>query len=363
MNTIGRHSQVKPKQAHLPSRGRRIVFSIIMLVGVLLMLEAVSRLYLCRFDDRAWLHPERIIYHFYPEMKSLAWERQQESSDNAVEVLLLGGSVLNVEWGSIDALIAERLTWELRRPVRVHNLTAPAHTTRDSLLKYKRIGDDPFDLVVVYHGINEMRTNNAPSDVFRDDYGHYSWYRFVNAIDRDRWLPFLALPYFAKHAAIVLQGRFGWSKVIPTSDPRPDWLEHGLNVKSARSFRENLSAILDLAESREEPVMLMTFASHLAEGYSEEAFRALELDYTRHRSPLRWWGTPEAVAAGIEAHNAVIRDLAATRRILFVDQAALIPGERRIYNDVCHLTVSGSELFVDNMMDTLRAVAETTGAR
>jgi hypothetical protein len=330
---------------------------------MLLFLEAVSRVYLCRFDRGAWLHPERIIYRFYPRLESVAYERRQETRDGVVEVLLLGGSVLNVEWSAIDALIAERLTRELRRPVRVHNLAAAAHTTRDSLLKYKRLGDDPFDLVVVYHGINETRTNHAPPDVFRDDYGHYSWYRFVNAIDRDRRLPVVALPYFVKHASIAMRDRFGWSNVIPTSDPRPEWLEHGLDVKSARPFRENLSAILDLAESRGEPVLLMTFASYVAEGYAKEAFEALELDYTRHRSPLRWWGTPETVAAGIRAHNDVIRDLAATRHTLFVDQAALIPGERRIYNDVCHFTVAGSELFVDNMMDALREVVETTDAR
>jgi hypothetical protein len=330
---------------------------------MLLFLEAISRGYLCRFDRGAWLHPERIVYRFYPGLESVAYERRHEARDGVVELLLLGGSVLNVEWSAIEALIAERLTGELRRPVRIYNLAEAAHTTRDSWLKYKRLGGDPFDLVVVYHGINEVRTNHVPPEMFRDDYGHYSWYRFVNAIDRDRYLPVVALPYFVKHAVIVLRDRFGVSNVLPTSDLRPEWLEYGLDVKSAGPFRENLSAILDLAESRGEPVLLMTFASHVAEGYSREAFEALELGYTRHRSPLRWWGTPETVVAGIEAHNAVIRDLAGARGTRFVDQAALIPGERRVYNDVCHFTVAGSELFVDNMMGELRRVAEAKAGR
>jgi hypothetical protein len=302
------------------------------------------------------LHPERIIYGFYPELKSVAYERSHEPRENAVNVLLLGGSVLNVEWSSVDALIAERLAWETRRPIRTYNLAALAHTTRDSLLKYERLGGKRFDLVVVYHGINETRTNNAPPDVFRDDYGHYSWYRFVNAIDRDRWLPAVVLPYFVKHASIELRDRFGLADIVPTAEPRPEWLDHGLDVKSEKPFRDNLSAILDLAESRGEPVLLMTFALNIAEGYSKDAFEGLELDYTRHRSALRWWGTLEAVLAGVDTHNAVIRELAAERRTLFVDQAALIPSERRVYDDLCHLTVAGSELFVDNMMDSLRGV-------
>jgi hypothetical protein len=215
-----------------------------------------------------------------------------------------------------------------------------------------------FDLVVVYHGINETRTNNAPPEVFRSDYGHYSWYRFVNAIDRDRLLEFVALPYFVKHASIALRDRFGLSVVIPTSEPRAEWLEYGVDVKSDGPFRENLSAILDMAESRGDPVLLMTFVLNIDARYTDESFRALELDYTRHRSPLRWWGTPQAVAAGVEAHNGVVRELAAGRRTLFVDQAALMPRERRLYNDPCHLTVVGSGMFVDNMMESLRTVVE-----
>ena len=63
-----------------------------------------------------------------------------------------------------------------------------------------------------------------------------------------------------------------------------------------------------------------------------------------------------SVSAGVVAHNTVIRELQAARQTPFVDQAALIPHERRLFNDICHLTVAGSELFVDNMMDALREV-------
>ena len=341
-----------------PSRRRRLLFAVVSAVCLLVVFEVLARTYLSRFDRGVLLHPARVIYGFYPELPQVNYERSHETRENAVNVLLLGGSVLHVEWSAIDALIAERLARDTRRPIRIYNLSAPAYTTRDSLLQYQRLGRDRFDLVVVYHGINETRTNNAPPDVFRDDYGHYSWYRFVNTIDRDSWLGVVALPYFVKHASIALRDRFGWSDIVPTSEPRPEWLEYGLDVKSKKPFRENLSGILDLAQSRGEPVLLMTFALNIAEGYTKGAFEALELDYTRHRSPLRWWGTPEAVESGVDAHNAVVRELAAQRRTFFVDQAALIPAERRMYNDVCHLTVAGSELFVENMMDSLREVTD-----
>jgi hypothetical protein len=159
-----------------------------------------------------------------------------------------------------------------------------------------------------------------------------------------------------RHATYRLEDRLGLAQVIPTDEPRPEWLRYGVDVKSAEPFRRNLAAIVDVAASRDEPVLLMSFAFHIADGYSRQAFEALQLDYTRHRSPLRWWGTVEGVRAGIEAHNRVVSELAAERGTLFVDQAALMPADRRYYNDVCHFTVDGSELFVEHMMPVLRQV-------
>lgn len=345
---------MKPAATH--SR-RRILFRIIWVLFVLLLFELTARGFLCVFARVSPLHPDRIVYSFYPELRPLM-QKRVVAGDRTVDVLLLGGSALNVRWSTIRAFIAERLTREVRRPVLVHSLAVEAHTSRDSLIKYKRLHDKRFDVVVFYHGINEMRANNAPAEVFDKDYEHYSWYRFVNAIDRDRWLPFLALPYTVRHVGFRLRDRLGASKLVPTDGPRQEWVKHGLDVKTAEPFRRNLSAILDLAESRAEPVLLLTFATHVAEGYSKEAFEAVELDYTRHRCAIDMWGTPEAVIAGVEAHNAVVRELAATRGIPFVDQAALMPGERQFYDDLCHFTVKGSELFVENMMPSLRALIQ-----
>ena len=326
------------------SRRRRILFSIVLAVCVLLVLELTARVYLRRFDRGVLVHPERVIYGFYPELKSVSYERRHETREDVVEVLLLGGSVLSVEWTAIEALLAERLTRETRRPVRVYNLAEAAHTTRDSLLKYQRLDGSAFDLVVIYHGINETRTNNAPPDVFRDDYGHYSWYRFVNAIDRDRWLEAVALPYFFKHASIILRDRLGLSEVVPTSDPRPEWLEYGKDVKSAGPFRENLTAILDRARTRGEPVLLMTFASNIPDGYSNEKFEALELGI--HQAPFApaLVGPPRIRGRGDRGpqrrHPQAgrgARDV--VRRSSRVDSARGPPLRRRVPPDGCRVAV------------------------
>ena len=60
--------------------------------------------------------------------------------------------------------LREQLAYLGQRNVRIFNLAMPAHTSRDSWLKYAALRDARFDLVIFYHGINEARVNNAPPE-------------------------------------------------------------------------------------------------------------------------------------------------------------------------------------------------------
>ena len=222
------------------SRRRRLLFTTISLLLALLVSEAISRVYLTRFDQGVLFDPRDVIYGFYPELKPIVEQDVTDSDEQTIQILFLGGSVLNTEWSSIEARVAEEISSALNRRVQIHNLAVAAHTTRDSLLKYKRVGRRRYDAVIVYHGINEVRTNNVPREMFRDDYGHYSWYRFVNAIDDSRSLRFTALPYFLKHASIRIGERLGLRRVLKTSEPVDEWLVHGTDVKSSAPFRANI---------------------------------------------------------------------------------------------------------------------------
>jgi hypothetical protein len=98
----------------------------------------------------------------------------------------------------------------------------------------------------------------------------------------------------------------------------------------------------------------MTFAAYVPENYSREAFNKKQLDYDLHRAPIEWWGRPEHVLATVAVHNEIVRDLAAQHKdVSFVDQARLMPGSGRYFNDPCHLTVLGSAKFVENIVNVL----------
>ena len=145
---------------------------------------------------------------------------------------------------------------------------------------------------------------------------------------------------FLSHRLALLSGR---ANLVPRHEPRKAWLEYGADVKSAASLEANLEAIARIAAERREPLLLLSFAFHAAPGYSKEAFRARELDYTRHRCETENWGRPQHVIAALEAHNEAVRAVAARRpELFFVDVARLLPGGRKHFDDVCHLTTAGS---------------------
>ncbi len=61
-----------------------------------------------------------------------------------------------------------------------------------------------------------------------------------------------------------------------------------------------------------------------------------------------------AQADDLEAYNEIVRRLANQHEdVLLVDQASLMEGSRRYFNDPCHFTHSGASQFVGHMLAAL----------
>jgi len=347
-----------------PHPKRRLLCAAIYGLFLLLLAEGGARLFWFARGVPFFTAQRRLHLSFYPGLAALERERAtprvQSGAPDAecLEVLLLGGSALNNGYGDIEHLLRERLTREIRRCVRVHNLSEPGHTTLDSLYKYEHLADQHFDLVIVYHGINEVRANNCPRDVFRDDYGHFSWYRLINAAEDGSASRWFVLPFTIEFVAVKLADRLGWSSTLPTHRPDAVSMEYGCAVKTAGPFRANLEGIVKTAAARREPLMLMTFAYYVPVDYTEARFKARALDYTAHLLPIELWGQPACVVAILSAHNEAVRELASRYPdVLFVDQEAMIPKGGLYFNDICHFTHEGCERFVTDLLDKALPVA------
>ncbi len=331
-----------------PRLSVKISFGLFFVAVSILILEGFSRIYWSTKMDRTPLHLNEIYYYYYPELEAT------RPSPQTKDILLLGGSVLHAAAKRLDETFKSRFG----PLVRIHDVSVPAHSSRDSLIKYRFLKNRNFDAVIYYHAINEVRANNIPTKSFRKDYGHYSWYAQVNALESSAHLPFLISPFLLRLTYLSAAVKFNWIDHIPPHNPRKEFLKYGHNILSRESFRDNLKATLDLAQQKKEPLLLLTFAYYLPPNYTLKRFSNFQLDYTkiRRRFATEIWGKPKNVISGIEAHNEVIRS--------FRDQARFLDMESRIrkngsnFGDICHFSPEGKQHFADEIALSLNDILD-----
>ena len=338
-----------------PKITRKIRHLIYYIFYIFLLLEISSRAFLTIKFNASFFKPSIILFNFYPELKDL---KQQDLSKNngKFDFLLLGGSVLHPKWGDIEELLLEAFIQNNYNDIRIHNLSRIAHTSLDSYYKYDQLKNKSFDLVLVYHGINEVRANNCPEKVFKNDYSHYKWYRLINQIKAHNEINLITFPYVCDLAYLQLKELIFPPAIVPGHAPRKDWIKYGTVIKTRKSFSSNLKKIITLSRNKHEPIILLTFAYYVPADYSLDRFNKKVLDYGQHLSPIEIWGTPQNVVKGIEAHNQVVRTLAQNFCTCFVDMEKLIPKEGKYFEDICHLTHAGSEKFVENVLPLVEKI-------
>jgi hypothetical protein len=320
----------------------------------LFSLELASRAFWCRKGYSFFEPASHFLYELYPQLEKLNkgdWKKMDEKGQRIYDIVVLSGSAFIREWGYIEDAVPPALVKYTQALIRIHILAAAAHTSRDSYIKYKYLKDFPADLVIFYHGLNELRANNVPAEMFSEDYSHYSWYDLVNSLDRWSYVEWTRIPhtYFYVRSRFYqkLGNKWGVRKYLPPLSPPREWLDYGGDIKTKEAFARNIEQILDLAAARKQRVLLTTYAYYIPEGYSLEKFKKHQAGYNRHRVALELWGRPDNVKKGMEIHNQVIRDIALRRSIPLSDQNAAVRKVAENFDDICHLSEGGAAEFAD----------------
>jgi hypothetical protein len=344
-------SPLPPRRVRWRNLRRSQKLCVLGLVVVLLVLglEGLARLYWWRVKGVAKLSPEAIWRTTYTEVASSGIDRVAPyHGDKTFDVLLLGASVLHHRCGDIAPRLQRRLEQKLGRTVRVINLSFPGRTSVESRMKYARLADRRFDLVLFYEAINDVYINNCPPRDFRADYSHVRHIAKMQALDHHPEVSWFCLPYTARYVAIELGDRWRLTRGL--------WdLRYGAALRTPPSYEANLEAVATMAEQRGDPLLLATFAYHLPANYSQAAFKARQLDYAKHLCPAETWAAPQYLGRTIDAHNAALRRVAARHKTLFVDVAGRMPPGRLNFDDPCHLTPEGCRRFVEVVVGALPA--------
>lgn len=362
----GHETQVenKPEQPKQKSLPRRLVKLAIFLVYLLIIAEIGSRVYWkIKRDIPFFNSPNDWYSRFYDELKESDVLNADLRRDNGkFDVLLLGGSALDrVHYSQAreSRVFQEALSKITGKEVRVFNLANPGLTTRDSLTKYRLLKDKHFDLVVVYHAINDTRLNNCPPEKFRDDYTHSGWYK---QIDRMRayqpMLTYFTLPYTIEYTIIHILSSKKIGVYLPRHRPLKSWIAHSTDIKTAWPFEANIQKILNISARRSQPILLLTFGWYIPENYNLLDCKAKKLDYADSPRPsaVELWGSIKGVKKGLAVHNNIIRKLADRNpRAMFVDVEMLIPKAGDNFNDVCHLSEKGKVLLMQSILPAIEA--------
>lgn len=327
---------------------RKLAAAACFILFTLALCEGAARGYLRVKDGIPFFAPaSRHLYRYYPGLKEVEDAKPAGAGD--VEILMLGASSLKNPLYDVGAVVEKMLGADpalAGRKVKVFNLAVEAQTSLDSYYKYLAIaGKRNFAAVVVYDGINDLRANNCPPEMFRADYSHYAWYDDVDFYHRNEgyFRAGLYFPFFTHAAGRRLRARFSKTVYVPRERPRREWYKYGPDIKTAGPFRKNINGILRIAAANKQKVILATFAHYIPEGYSYQNW--LRKKYGRNFVfPVEMWGTPAAVEKGLAAHNAIIREEAAAdpAAAVLLDEDKTFPARDDMFIDVCHMTPNGA---------------------
>jgi len=251
---------------------------------------------------------------YFPELRlSGVTAADLRRSDGHFDVLLLGASVLAPQFGTIDQQLRELLGARLGERGRVWNLAVSGQTSRDSLIKYRRLSDKHFDLVLIYDAINDVRMNNCRPGEFREDYSHSRRYEGFERHLRQGSAEFADMLHQAELFNDLLAG-----------GSMSNLREFGRDIKTPPAYRRNIEEIMELARKRVGRIALLSFASHIPADYTRADFDAHRVDYSYrddgHSCAVELWGDPDPVRKTLAAHNQDLREIAMRHpEALFVD--------------------------------------------
>ncbi len=281
-------------------------------------------------------------------------ELEEVEPPGEFRIFCLGGSTV-AQWNQEDGLdwpsmLAARL--RERHPDRrivVENAAVSGYASLHSLYAYEAtIRHLSPDLVIVYHGVNDLIRGFSPQlqaeGPYRDDYGHY-FFALKAPIDRGRhaiWIDW--------RRSLVLSRTHDWAKgwllsswfteapsLRPFETPQPFAPE---SFRSLPAFRRHMASLVRAVRSDGVKILVATQPTLLHDGMTPDESGTLWMNLAFTLEDGRYL-SPKGFTDGMRQFNDAVRELAKEEAIPFCDLEAGVPKDLRHFIDEVHPTGEG----------------------
>lgn len=273
-----------------------------------------------------------------------------------VRVLVLGSSTM------FNRHMGERLKVALQqktgKKIELLDAGIRSHTTRADVMKLQLLAPYQWDVVLFYNGINDLWTNHVLPENFHADYRQLDpWYRRNLVLDNSLLARYIYNTFYWQLRAINKKTGQPFFPDYQFVFPKKPYI-NAANFASLPAFSANLEQIIAISRSIGAKPVLMTFAFHLPDNYSRQAFLDKSLDYSNPDNydsrDVFNWGPPDYVREGLSRENAIIHDVAKKQDVTLIDVDAKMSGQGGWFGDVCHFNDAGVEMFTALVAEALQ---------
>lgn len=280
-----------------------------------------------------------------------------EKPDSEYRIIALGGSTtenlpnrMNLHYPQEAGKILNSENF-INKEINIVNSGKSAYSSAHSLirLQFDLLPFKP-DMITVMHNMNDLTVNFYPDSHFRSNYAN-------KFLDDER----LAQPFNFKDAFLrntfLGQSRFVVSiyeafsaNKVKRYDMR--YADTPVILKFKDSFRNNLIAISRIAKAHNITVVLMSQPA----GFTDKSI-ALGFGHRPHNKDILYPRNNE-FKDHFEEYNKVIKEVADSEDVYFIDMYNLMGHDEKYFTDVLHYTPEGINKFSDLYARELKKMIE-----
>jgi lysophospholipase L1-like esterase len=284
-----------------------------------------------------------------------------EKPAGVIRIFVLGGSTVYCSRVPYESSHVRRLEKALAshypdQTIEVLNAGNHWHTTEHSLIKYLfKIKDYDPDLIILYHGINDLYRSFSPArwahGDYRADYGHY--YGPVSHIvfeHAEPGHPFLA---FDSRVAARVASVFRSNFATDLRGKRKGSPVEVFDFRSLAAFRRNMEAIATIIPDDGVQLVLATQPFLYRRDLSREQRDLIEFPTMFCSMEGNRYPSIDSMVRGMNAFNTVTAEVARKHGIPLIDLEAQIPKTTDHFLDDVHYTSAGNALVARTLADFL----------